>query len=69
MVCLTYPIHVVGKACPRAERTAFGTGQVALVNTSTSTDSISKICQMTVWAAPALSCKKIGIENDLSNEK
>ena len=69
MVFLTYPIDEVSKACPRAERTAFGTGQVTLVNTSTSTNSISKICQMTVWAAPALSCKKIGRENDLSNEK
>jgi len=57
MVFLTYPIDVVGKACPRAERTASGTGHETLVNTATSTDSISIICQMTVWAAPALSVK------------
>ena len=57
MFFLTYPIDVVGKTCPRAERTAFGTGLEALVNTATSTDSISVICQMTVWTAPALSCK------------
>ena len=56
-VLLTYPIDVVGKTCPRAEWTAFGTGLEALVNTATFTYSISIICQMTVWAAPALSCK------------
>ena len=48
MLPLTYPIDVVGKTCPRAERTAFGTGLKALVNTATSTYSISIICQMTV---------------------